>query len=89
MDGVHGVFLSERMLLRVTEMLTREAGAARLCLARALRVSVLAATLALAACASSEPPAAPTGAPDPALLGHSDWCNTNPPSGYCGIDDLR
>jgi hypothetical protein len=44
-------------------------------------------TAVLAACAPSPP--APNVAADEAMQGHTQWCGTNPPSGYCGIDDLR
>jgi hypothetical protein len=44
-------------------------------------------TAALAACA--QPPPAPGAAADAAVQGHAQWCGTNPPSGYCSIDDRR
>jgi hypothetical protein len=57
---------------------------------RALCILLLPLTLSLTGCATSfAPPAAQTGAPDEALQGHAAWCGTNPPSGYCGIDDKR
>lgn len=43
---------------------------------------------ALAAC-TPQPPPAPGVAADEALQGHAQWCGTNPPSGYCTIDDKR
>ena len=53
-----------------------------------LQVAVLAGALILGAC-GPRPPAAEIGTSDPALQGHAQWCNTNPPSGYCGVDDRR
>ena len=53
-------------------------------------IPLLLAVLTLCACAT--PPAAPMKpgeASDPVLQGHSQWCNTNPPSGYCDVDDAR
>ena len=50
----------------------------------------LAAALLLAACAmQTGAPGADTGASDPALQDHARWCSTNPPSGYCDVDDHR
>jgi hypothetical protein len=52
--------------------------------------AALAVALSLGACVPPRAtPASETGAPDPALQGHAQWCNTSPPSGYCGVDDLR
>jgi len=65
------------------------AGTMRRMLRRGFWLPALAAALAIAACTPSAPPAAPTGSPDEALQGHSAWCGTNPPSGYCLIDDKR
>ncbi len=42
---------------------------------------------ALAGC--TQPPPPPGVAADEALQGHAQWCGTNPPSGYCSIDDKR
>ena len=54
------------------------------------RIAVLAAALVLGACVPPRaPPASETGASDPALQGHAQWCNTSPPSGYCSVDDKR
>lgn len=48
------------------------------------------AALLLAACKMpSGAPGADSGASDPALQDHARWCNTNPPSGYCDVDDHR
>ena len=53
-------------------------------------VSLLLLMAALAACTPAPPPPpAQSGAPDEALQGHAQWCGTNPPSGYCSIDDKR
>jgi hypothetical protein len=53
-------------------------------------LAALATVLTLGACASQpNAPTAETGEPDPVSLGHSQWCDTNPPSGYCDIDDHR
>jgi hypothetical protein len=46
--------------------------------------AMLALALALGACASE--PLAPPPSGDPVTLGHSVWCGTNPPSGYCMYD---
>lgn len=46
----------------------------------------------LAALAGCTPPLAPperSGTEDEALKSHAQWCGTNPPSGYCTIDDKR
>ena len=57
---------------------------------RARHALPLAAILLLAACtAPAGTPGPETGASDPVLQGHAQWCNTNPPSGYCDIDDRR
>jgi hypothetical protein len=70
-------------------MLSTNAGKLRAALSL-LRVAGLAAALSLGACVQQQtPPPAATGEPDPALQGHAQWCNTNPPSGYCAIDDHR
>ena len=51
------------------------------------RTALLALALAgLAACVSQPP--APAEAPrDPATLGFSTWCGSNPPSGYCIVPE--
>jgi hypothetical protein len=52
-------------------------------------VALIVVLAALAACTSQRPTgAAPTdtAAPDPITQGHSVWCGTNPPSGYCIYD---
>lgn len=43
---------------------------------------------AVAAC-TPQPPPPPGVAADEAVQGHARWCGTNPPSGYCTIDDKR
>lgn len=43
---------------------------------------------ALAGCTPPAPPAQ-SGTSDEAVQGHAQWCGTNPPSGYCSIDDKR
>ncbi len=58
-------------------------------LRRASYLSLLAAALALSACAASGTAPEATGQPDEALQGHSQWCGMNPPSGYCDVDDNR
>jgi hypothetical protein len=50
----------------------------------AMRFIVLAMLLALGACTGQAPPPPPSG--DPITFGHSVWCGTNPPSGYCMYD---
>ncbi len=52
-------------------------------------VALVVVLAALAACtpqrrAGITPADAAT--PDPILQSHSDWCGTNPPSGYCIYD---
>lgn len=54
---------------------------------RAAALALLAA--ALAGCTTQPAPPAPSASPDEALQGHAQWCGTNPPSGYCSIDDKR
>ena len=49
-----------------------------------MRFIVLALLLALGACTGQAPPPPPSG--DPITQGHSVWCGTNPPSGYCMYD---
>ncbi len=52
--------------------------------------AALVAALSLGGCIPAQTaPTSATDTPDPALQGHSQWCNTSPPSGYCGVDDLR
>jgi hypothetical protein len=57
---------------------------------RSWTFAALAAALTLGACARQpNVPPGQAGEPDPVSLGHSQWCDTNPPSGYCDIDDHR
>jgi hypothetical protein len=49
--------------------------------------ALLLLTTALAGCTPAPP--APNVAADEAVQGHTQWCGTNPPSGYCTIDDKR
>ncbi len=54
---------------------------------RAAALALMAA--ALAGCTPPAAPPAQSASPDEALQGHAQWCGTNPPSGYCSIDDKR
>ena len=55
-----------------------------------LRLAALATALTLGACApNAAPPIPPAAETDPVLQSHSQWCNANPPSGYCDVDDHR
>jgi hypothetical protein len=56
---------------------------------RTLALAIFAAGMALTSCAMQSEPATYGYQSDPALQSHSQWCATNPPSGYCGIDDHR
>ena len=53
------------------------------------RAAAFALLAALAGC--TPPPAPPerSGTGGDALKSHAQWCGTNPPSGYCTIDDKR
>lgn len=54
------------------------------------RLLLLATVLALAGCAAADgrvAPAPPAGTGDPAGSVHSDWCGSNPPSGYCVVGE--
>ncbi|MCW5771088.1 MAG: hypothetical protein KIT16_05580 [Rhodospirillaceae bacterium] len=56
---------------------------------------VLTAALALAACSDYTGPYSasdlikPAPPDDPRGYGHSVWCGTNPPSGYCIVPEAR
>ncbi len=58
------------------------ASAVRLAAAAFLIVAV---SFALSGCAGQAQPAPPPFG-DPITLSHSEWCGTNPPSGYCLYD---
>jgi hypothetical protein len=59
----------------------------RLC--RALAFTAIIMTFALGACTTEPAPTSYSYQPDPVLMGHSQWCGTNPASGYCDIRDRR
>ena len=54
------------------------------------RAAAFALLAALAGCSPLLPaPPERSGTADDALKSHAQWCGTNPPSGYCTIDDKR
>jgi hypothetical protein len=50
---------------------------------------IVAAGMALSSCTLQSGPATYGYQSDPALLSHSQWCATNPASGYCMTRDRR
>jgi hypothetical protein len=51
----------------------------------ALTLAAVTIAFAVGACTLEPAPSSYGYQPDPVLLGHAQWCGTNPASGYCDV----